>query len=124
MATCSLLWIPLVYYGYYYTCVTIPIASLQCCLVFYTQLLYYAYLLFIITTSVLLSLHYLLSLPMLLSALVTHTVVVTQIGSANQKLNLTNFSSDYCNMLVVQKYFLSLNLLLLSLRVNGFLLFA
>ena len=36
MLSYSLLWLPVVYYIY--------LASLQCCLVFYTQLLYYAYL--------------------------------------------------------------------------------
>ena len=71
----SLLWVPVVYYGYLWSTKAMPICSLQCCLVFCTQLLYYAYLVFIITASMLLSLHCLLSLPILLSGLLTHSCI-------------------------------------------------
>ena len=69
-------YIAIVYHPYCY-CYSLPIvqygylASLQCCLVFCTQLLYYAYLVFIIAASsyMLLSLHGLLSLHNLLMQL-------------------------------------------------------
>ena len=68
MVTYNLLRLPVVYYDYAYSLLSVPP------IVFYTQLLYYAYLIFIITTFVLLILHYLLSLPMLLSGLLMHNV--------------------------------------------------
>ena len=62
------------YYGY--------IASFQCCLVFFTELLYYAYLIFIITArlNVAQSVLPILSLPMLLSALLTSSQLYSSSG--------------------------------------------
>ena len=121
MATCSLLWVPVVYYGYLWSTKAIPIASLQCCLVFCTQLLYYAYLVFIITASMLRSLHCLLSLPMLLSGLLTHScipcLVYMTIQSAMPKqsselpiafyarlVNFSNFRSILSNRMHITEF--------------------
>ena len=97
LATCSVLWIPVVYYGYLQstylgylqsTMVTCSLLRLPVVYCGYTHSLlsvlprllyaaihYYVSVVFITTTSVLLSLYYLHSLPMLLSALLTHSCI-------------------------------------------------
>ena len=122
----SLLWVPVVYYGYLWSTKAMPICSLQCCLVFCTQLLYYAYLVFIITASMLLSLHCLLSLPILLSGLLTHScipcLVYMTIQSAMSKqsselpiafyvrlVSFSNFRSILSNSTYIMEFAVSSN---------------
>ena len=126
MVTCCVLWLLVVYYGYLCSTKAMPIASLQCYLVFCTQLLYYAYVVFIITASMLLSLHCLLSLPMLLSGLLTHScipcLVYMTIQSAMPKwsseppvafyarlVSFSNFRSILSNRTYITKFVVSSN---------------
>ena len=83
--TNSLLWLPVVYYYY--------LASPQCYLVFYTQLLYYAYLVFITTASMFLSL-YCLCLACLCynySTVLTYNCMPRLVQSTITKYNLLSF---------------------------------
>ena len=107
MSTCSLRWLPVVYYGYIcsllclpivyvgylQSTMAIPIAFLQCYLIFYTQLLYYPYLVFIITAYVLLSLHCLLSLPMLYTLSGLYRTVQSAMPKQSSELHAAFYTS-------------------------------
>ena len=77
MPTCSLLWLPAVYFGYLYSTMAIPLSlpSVLSSLLYTATLLHLPSLYYNCLCAQCLVWHYLLSLPMLLSALLTYSCI-------------------------------------------------